>query len=57
METNDVGVPIERHMGEDRVALTPEVVKRLIERGLTVRVASQAGVKATFSDDDYQKAG
>ncbi|MFM0455556.1 Re/Si-specific NAD(P)(+) transhydrogenase subunit alpha [Paraburkholderia nemoris] len=57
METNDVGVPIERHVGEDRVALTPEVVKRLVERGLTVRVASQAGVKATFSDDDYQKAG
>ncbi|WP_423227071.1 Re/Si-specific NAD(P)(+) transhydrogenase subunit alpha [Paraburkholderia hospita] len=57
METIDVGVPIERHVGEDRVALTPEVVKRLSERGLTVRVASQAGAKASFSDEEYQKAG
>lgn len=57
METIDVGVPVERHAGEDRVAITPEVVKRLGERGLTVKVASQAGVKAHFSDEDYQRAG
>jgi NAD(P) transhydrogenase subunit alpha len=57
METIDVGVPIERHAGEDRVALTPEVVKRLSEQGLIVRVASQAGAKADFSDEEYQKAG
>jgi NAD(P) transhydrogenase subunit alpha len=57
MEINDVGVPIERHIGEGRVALTPEVVKRLVERGLQVRVASQAGLNAAFADGDYQKAG
>src|SRR3954471_1381113 len=57
METVDVGVPIERHVGEARVALTPEVVRRLTERGITVRVASQAGSKANFPDDDYIKAG
>lgn len=57
METVDVGVPIERHVGEARVALTPEVVRRLTERGITVRVASQAGSKANFPDDDYIKVG
>lgn len=57
METIDVGVPIERHAGEDRVAITPEVVKRLSERGLAVKVASGAGVKAHFSDEDYQRVG
>ncbi|WP_395063349.1 Re/Si-specific NAD(P)(+) transhydrogenase subunit alpha [Paraburkholderia silvatlantica] len=57
MEINDVGVPIERHVGEGRVALTPEVVKRLVERGLKVKVTSQAGLKASFRNGDYQEAG
>ncbi|WP_250487930.1 Re/Si-specific NAD(P)(+) transhydrogenase subunit alpha [Caballeronia sp. GaOx3] len=57
MEIVDVGVPIERRAGEDRVALSPEVVKRLVDLGLTVRIASQAGLKANFHDDDYKKAG
>ncbi len=52
-----IGVPAETAAGERRVALVPDVVKRLTQQGMTVRVAQGAGAKAYFADADYEAAG
>ena len=52
-----VFVPKERSTAETRVAATPETVKKYVKQGLDVEVESGAGVEASFSDDDYRKAG
>jgi NAD(P) transhydrogenase subunit alpha len=52
-----VAVPKETAPGERRVALVPEIVKRLTEAGFAVSVEAGAGSEASFSDDDYQAAG
>jgi len=52
-----VGVPTERAPGERRVALTPDAVPRLAQRGLDVVVEAGAGVGASLPDDDYREAG
>ena len=51
-----VGVPKELREGEQRVALVPDVVKRLTAMGLTVSVESNAGDAAGFGDSDYADA-
>ena len=50
-----IGVPCEVHIGEKRVATTPEVIKFLRKLGYAVLVESGAGTKANFSDNDYQE--
>ena len=52
-----VSVPKETAAGERRVALTPDAVKRLVGKGLTVRIEQGAGVAADFPDDQYRGAG
>ena len=52
-----VGVPTERAPGERRVALTPDAVPRLGQRGLDVVVEAGAGIGASLPDDDYREAG
>jgi len=52
-----VGVPTETAAGENRVALVPEGVARLVKSGLEVMVQAGAGVRAHFNDDAYSKAG
>lgn len=52
-----LGVPKERAAGETRVALVPDVVKRLTAEGVTVLVESDAGRDAAFLDDAYASAG
>ncbi|MHB8530699.1 MAG: Re/Si-specific NAD(P)(+) transhydrogenase subunit alpha [Caulobacteraceae bacterium] len=47
----------ERHAGETRVALTPEVVRKLTAQGATVRIEAGAGSAAAFPDPDYEAAG
>lgn len=42
---------------ESRVALTPEVVKSFIDKGLEVWVESEAGHKASYSNADYEAVG
>lgn len=42
---------------ENRVALTPEVVKSLTEKKSSVFVEKDAGLRARFSNDDYTGAG
>lgn len=52
-----VSVPKETAPGERRVALTPDVVKRLVGGRLTVRVQQGAGEEAGFPDSLYRDAG
>jgi len=52
-----IGVPKETAPGERRVAATPEVVKRLVGKGLQVTLEAGAGVSASYPDADYAAAG
>jgi len=52
-----VSVPKETVPGEQRVALVPELVPRLIEAGLEVAVQSGAGELAGFFDEGYEAKG
>lgn len=52
-----IGVPLETAQGEKRVALVPESVAKLVKRGLEVVIEPGAGVPATYSDAEYEKAG
>ncbi|MGB3768374.1 MAG: Re/Si-specific NAD(P)(+) transhydrogenase subunit alpha [Phormidesmis sp.] len=52
-----VGIPKEIAEGEQRVAATPETVKRLQKLGFDVLIESTAGEAARFSDEAYQSAG
>ncbi len=52
-----LGVPKERASGETRVALVPEVVKRLVDEGATVLVESEAGRESAFLDHAYEAVG
>ncbi len=47
----------ERRPGETRVALTPEVARKLIALGATVRLEAGAGAGASLRDADYEAAG
>jgi NAD(P) transhydrogenase subunit alpha len=52
-----LAVPKESWPGERRVAATPETVTRLVGMGFDVRVEADAGLKASFADEEYAKAG
>lgn len=52
-----VGIPSEVSPGELRVAATPKTVKRLQKQGFEVYIQHNAGVKANFSDKDFEEAG
>ncbi len=52
-----IGVLRESDPLDSRVALTPPVVRHLVERGNTVWVASGAGNGAMYADEDYLRAG
>ena len=47
----------ERAVGEDRVAATPETVKKFISLGATVSVETGAGAAASISDQAYSESG
>jgi NAD(P) transhydrogenase subunit alpha len=52
-----LAVPKETEPGEERVAIVPETVKRLITKGIEVSVESGAGEGARFPDEEYKEAG
>ena len=52
-----VSVPKETGSDERRVALVPEVVKRLAPKGVEVAVETGAGAGARIPDDAFQEAG
>src|ERR1700722_834690 len=47
----------ERRTGENRVAATPDTVKKLIGLGLSVAIESGAGLNAAISDAELSAAG
>jgi NAD(P) transhydrogenase subunit alpha len=55
--TVHLAVPTETRPGERRVALVPDVVKKLTGAGWKVVVQSGAGAEAAFSDDTFRAAG
>lgn len=52
-----VAVPKETKSFENRVALTPDITKQLIKTGMTIRIESGAGERASFSNQNYINAG
>lgn len=52
-----VAVAREIEVGEQRVALTPDIVSRLVKKGLEIWVEAGAGDRAFFSDAAYEAAG
>src|SRR5580765_8208364 len=52
-----VGVPKESAAGERRVALVPDVVRKLVAKGLEVRVEPGAGIEALIPDAAFEEAG
>jgi NAD(P) transhydrogenase subunit alpha len=47
----------ETEEGENRVALIPDSIKRLVQIGFTVLVEAGAGNSAGYSDQEYEQAG
>jgi NAD(P) transhydrogenase subunit alpha len=52
-----VGIPSEIFANELRVAATPKTVKRLQKQGFEVFIEHNAGIKANFSDQEFEEAG
>ena len=52
-----LAVPTETRPGERRVALVPDVVKKLVGAGWEVCIQAGAGHEAAFSDAAYEDAG
>ncbi len=52
-----IAVLAEHAAGENRVAATPETVKKLSALGASVAVEAGAGLAAAFADADYTSAG
>ncbi|AXL70886.1 Re/Si-specific NAD(P)(+) transhydrogenase subunit alpha [Pseudomonas aeruginosa] len=52
-----IGVPLETHASETRVAATPETIKKLIGQGHQVTVQTGAGVSASIPDSAYEAVG
>lgn len=51
-----IAVPKERAAGERRVALVPDVAKRLTAKGMEIHIETGMGDSAFFADADYKDA-
>ena len=49
-------VPKEVRKGEQRVALVPDIVNRLVKQGLNVNIETAAGELIGYTDADYENA-
>jgi alanine dehydrogenase len=52
-----IGLPRETSLQENRICLTPEAVKHLVEEGHEVVMESGAGEPSKYSDHNYSEAG
>lgn len=52
-----IGVTKETKIKENRVALTPDVIKDMVKKGFEVKVESGAGLNSFYSDEMYIAAG
>ncbi|MEW6992085.1 Re/Si-specific NAD(P)(+) transhydrogenase subunit alpha [Colwelliaceae bacterium 6441] len=53
----NIGIPKESLRGENRIASSPTAVKALLKLGFAVFVQKGAGVKASFTDQEFIDAG
>lgn len=52
-----IGIPKENHDIENRVALSPESVEILVQKGHEVLIQSGAGIQASYQDINYSEFG
>ncbi|MBC6699498.1 MULTISPECIES: alanine dehydrogenase [Hymenobacter] len=52
-----IGLPRETSLQENRICLTPEAVKHLVEEGHEIIMESGAGEPSKYSDHNYSEAG
>lgn len=52
-----VGIPKETAEHEQRVALVPETVSKLVDKGLDVWIQSDAGLASNYLDETYEESG
>jgi H+-translocating NAD(P) transhydrogenase subunit alpha len=52
-----LSVPKETKFKENRVALTPDVVKGLVKKGFEIFIENNAGVNSFYADEAYSAAG
>ena len=52
-----IGVLKETKDFENRVAMTPDIVKQLVKKGYSIQVESGAGDTSSFTDQDYLNSG
>ncbi|MFP6714112.1 MAG: Re/Si-specific NAD(P)(+) transhydrogenase subunit alpha [Alphaproteobacteria bacterium] len=52
-----IAIPKELRDGETRVAMSPDMIKKLVAMGLEVMIETGAGNRAMLLDDFYRKAG
>jgi len=52
-----IGVPAEQAIGERRVALAPDAIRKLIKRGHSVVVERGAGAGSRIADEAFEAAG
>ena len=53
----NIFVPKETNPRENRVALTPQSVVKLVAEGAQITIETGLGNKCGYQDQDYQKAG
>lgn len=52
-----IGILKESHQGEKRVALSPFITKKLVDKGFEIYVENDAGVNSLYTDLDYKETG
>ena len=52
-----ISVLTEIDKSETRVALSPDVAKKLVAKGVTVIIESGSGNKSNYSDKQYEEVG
>ena len=52
-----IGIPTERRADEARVAASPDMVKKLVAKGVEVAIETGAGVGALITDEAFSEAG
>ena len=52
-----IGIPKETDRYENRIILTPQAVRQLVDEDHNISIESGAGIKSRWKDADYTKAG
>lgn len=52
-----IGVLKETQKGENRVAISPNIAKQLVEKGFELLVEEDAGMASSFKNSDYEAVG